>query len=289
MAGVDMTTVETYCASFEPPTWPERPPAGVMLELRRIHKSFGSLHVLHGVSLRVNKGDVLAIIGPSGSGKTTLLRCVNHLEHPDSGEVWLDGELISHRPSDGRLTKARESDLRRHRAEMGMVFQGFNLFPHFTVLQNIIEAPRSVRGLSRQAAEERAHALLTKVGLSDKINAFPLQLSGGQQQRVAIARALAMEPKVMLFDEPTSALDPELVGEVLNTMRMLAEEGMTMLVVSHEMDFARDVADRMIFIDQGVIVEEGRPEQFLCAPRYERTRTFLQRILRPGSTSNGAV
>jgi len=284
-----MTTVETYCASFEPPTWPERPPAGVMLELRRIHKSFGSLHVLHGVSLQVNKGDVMAIIGPSGSGKTTLLRCVNHLERPDSGEVWLDGELISHRMSNGQLTKAQEGDLRRHRAEMGMVFQSFNLFPHLTVLENIIEAPMSVRGLSRQAAVERAHGLLKKVGLSDKINAFPLQLSGGQQQRVAIARALAMEPKVMLFDEPTSALDPELVGEVLNTMRMLADEGMTMLVVSHEMDFARDVADRMIFMDQGVIVEEGHPEQFLCAPRQERTKTFLQRILRPGSATNGAT
>jgi len=261
------------------PAWPETPPPGVILDLRTIVKSFGVLQVLRGVSLRVRKGEVLALIGPSGSGKTTLLRCANHLEQPDGGEVWLDGELVSHRVTRGRLAKAREGELRHHRAEMGMVFQSFNLFPHLSVLQNIIEAPMSVRRLSREVAVQRARDLLQKVGLVDKIEAYPLQLSGGQQQRVAIARALAMEPKVMLFDEPTSALDPELVGEVLGTMRMLANDGMTMLVVTHEMDFARDVADRVVFMDQGLILEEGPFEQIFTAPRHERTRTFLQRSL----------
>ena len=268
-------------APFEPPAWPEKPDPGLMLELRRLSKSFGSLEVLCGLSMRVAEGEVIAIIGPSGSGKTTLLRCINHLETLDAGEVWLDGEIVGYRESRGRLVKASERDLRVQRAEMGMVFQLFNLFPHLSVLQNIIEAPIAVRGLSREEAVDRARQLLDKVGLLDKIDAYPSHISGGQQQRTAIARALAMEPKVMMFDEATSALDPELIGEVLSVMRVLADEGMTMLVVTHEMGFARDVADRIVFMDEGVIVEEGPPAQMLSDPRHPRTREFLQRILQP--------
>jgi polar amino acid transport system ATP-binding protein len=250
-----------------------------MLELRRIHKRFGENHVLRGLSLRVGTGEVIAIIGPSGSGKTTLLRCANFLEPPDSGEVWLDQEIVGYKARDGKLVTCRGKELRRHRAEMGMVFQMFNLFPHFTVLENIIEAPMAVRGLSRKEAVDKACELLEKVGLSEKVDQYPSQLSGGQQQRVAIARALAMEPKVMMFDEATSALDPELIDEVLIVMRQLADEGMTMLVVTHEMGFARDVADRMIFIEGGVIVEEGPPSQLCSDPKCLRTREFLKRIL----------
>lgn len=276
-----MVDIQKSYASFEPSRWPEAPPPHAMLELRRINKSFGGLQVLRDVSLRVQKGEVIAIAGPSGSGKTTLLRCTNYLEYPSSGEVWLDGELVGYRESGGRLVKARERDLRYHRAEIGMVFQHFNLFPNLTTLENIIEAPISVRHLSRREAVERARELLDKVGLLDKVDAYPSHLSGGQQQRVAIARAMAMEPKLMLFDEPTSALDPELVGDVLRTMQVLVDEGMTMLVVTHEMGFAREAADRMIFMDQGIIVEEAPPKQLLTKPRHDRTKAFLRRILEP--------
>jgi polar amino acid transport system ATP-binding protein len=263
--------------------WPEKPVNGVMLDLRSISKSFGALEVLNKVSLQVAKGEVIAIVGPSGSGKTTLLRCVNYLTYPDSGEVWLDGELVGQREVRGQLVKAREGQLRKHRAEIGMVFQHFNLFPHFTALENIIEAPMSVRRLSKKEATVRARELLEKVGLSDKIDSYPARLSGGQQQRVAIARALAMEPKVMLFDEVTSALDPELVGDVLNTMKVLVDEGMTMLVVTHEMGFAREAADRMLFMDRGVVLEQGPPTQLLTNPVHDRTKAFLRRILEPNA------
>lgn len=255
------------------------PPPSVMLDLRNIHKSFGTLSVLRGVNIRVAKGDVIGIIGPSGSGKTTLLRCVNYLITPDQGEVWLDGELIGRRDPSRTLINSFENSLRRYRAEIGFVFQDFNLFPHMTVLDNIIEAPISVRGLKSNEATELAHDLLDKVGLLDKVSGYPSELSGGQKQRVAIARALAMEPKLMLFDEVTSALDPELVGEVLTVMDTLAKEGMTMLVVTHEMGFARSAADRLIFMDEGVIVEEGTPIEVLSAPQHARTKTFLERIV----------
>jgi len=256
------------------------PPGDVMVRIEKIAKSYGALQVLKGVSLDVPRGAAVAIIGPSGSGKTTLLRTVNHLEPPDGGVVWVDGAPLGHELADGRLRRGGERLLRRQRADIGMVFQQFNLFPHFTALQNIIEAPMAVRGLTRAAATERAMALLDQVGLADKAQSFPGQLSGGQQQRVAIARALAMQPKVMLFDEVTSALDPELVDEVLGTMRGLAQSGMTMLVVTHEMDFARDVADLVVFMDQGEIVEQGPPGEVLRAPRHPRLQSFLRRVLR---------
>jgi polar amino acid transport system ATP-binding protein len=256
------------------------PPRDVMVRLDGIVKSYGALQVLKGVSLDVPRGAAVAVIGPSGSGKTTLLRCVNHLEPPDGGVVWVDGAPLAHEISGGRLRRSGEKLLRRQRAGIGMVFQQFNLFPHFTALQNIIEAPMAVGGLDRRAATERAMALLDQVGLADKAGSFPGQLSGGQQQRVAIARALAMEPKVMLFDEVTSALDPELVDEVLTVMRGLAQAGMTMLVVTHEMDFARDVADLVVFMDQGHIVEQGPPGEVLRAPQHPRLQSFLRRVLR---------
>jgi polar amino acid transport system ATP-binding protein len=256
------------------------PPVDVMVRLEAISKSYGALQVLKGVSLDVPRGAAVAIIGPSGSGKTTLLRTVNHLEPPDGGVVWVDGAPLGHELAGDRLRRSGERLLRRQRADIGMVFQQFNLFPHFTALQNIIEAPMAVRGLTRGAATERAMALLDQVGLADKAQSFPGQLSGGQQQRVAIARALAMQPKVMLFDEVTSALDPELVDEVLSVMRGLAQSGMTMLVVTHEMDFARDVADLVVFMDQGEIVEQGSPVEVLRAPRHPRLQSVLRRVLR---------
>src|SRR5207248_4820077 len=221
--------------------------AVAMMQLKDVHKHFGKLEVLRGVSLAVEPGEVVVIIGASGSGKTTLLRCINHLEVPDSGEVWVDGIRLTDRPS----------DIRAVRVECGMVFQQFNLYPHLTVLDNVTLGPRVVRKVIRREAEAQARELLEKVGLSDKVISYPGQLSGGQQQRAAIARALAMQPKVMLFDEVTSALDPELVGEVLNVMRQLAREGMTMLVVTHEMQFAREVGDRIVVMDQGQIIEQG--------------------------------
>ena len=241
-----------------------------MIDIRDVHKSFGSLHVLKGVSMSVDRAEVVVVIGPSGSGKSTLLRCVNRLETVDRGEVIVDGQSLS----------APGIDVNGVRKEIGVVFQSFNLFPHLSVLRNLTLAPMQVRKLDRAAAEERARALLKKVGIPDKAEARPTQLSGGQQQRVAIARALCMEPKIMLFDEPTSALDPEMIKEVLDVMKALAHEGMTMMVVSHEMGFAREVADRVLFMDQGEIVEEGTPEHFFSAPEQERTKRFLDTILR---------
>jgi polar amino acid transport system ATP-binding protein len=251
-----------------------------MVDAREVRKSFHHNEVLRGVSMRVAKGEVVCVIGPSGSGKTTFLRCLNHLEKINDGRIYIDGELVGYRElHDGRLAEESEKNIARMRSEVGMVFQRFNLFPHLTALQNVIEAPVQVKGVPRAEAEARGKALLRKVGMEYKADAYPQRLSGGQQQRVAIARALAMDPKLMLFDEATSALDPELVGEVLKVMRQLADEGMTMVVVTHEMGFAREAADRVIFMDGGVIVEEGTPEQMFGAPRQERTQSFLRKVL----------
>jgi len=260
-------------------TWPEPPSAGTMVELRRISKKFGGVAVLRDVSLRVAEREVLSIVGPSGSGKTTLLRCINHLERPDSGEVWVAGALIGKRASGRDLVATGERDLRKHRAEVGIVFQQYNLFPHLTVLENLIEAPIAVRKLRRNQAIAIAEEYLRKVGLTSKRDEYPGRLSGGQQQRVAIARALAMSPRVMLFDEVTSALDPELVGEVLEVMSKLAAEGTTMIVVTHEIAFARDVSTRVAVMDQGQIIDQGDPREVLTRPTNERTRTFLRRVL----------
>jgi polar amino acid transport system ATP-binding protein len=250
-----------------------------MVRALSVRKRYRRTEVLKGVDLEVASGEVLCLIGPSGSGKSTFLRCVNHLEQVDDGRVYVDGELIGYREHDDRLHEMRERDVCRQRAGIGMVFQRFNLFPHLTAIENIVEAPLHVRRESRGEAIERARTLLARVGLSDKGDAYPSQLSGGQQQRVAIARALAMQPKLMLFDEPTSALDPELVGEVLAVMRGLAEDGMTMIVVTHEMAFARDAGDAIAFMDDGVIVESGVPGELLAHPRHDRTRAFLSRLL----------
>jgi len=250
-----------------------------MIRLDRVNKRFGQLHVLRDVSLEVEKGEVVCIIGPSGAGKSTLLRCINHLEGIDSGTIYLNGQPVYRYTQDGKLVVDPDRQVEEHRSEVGMVFQSFNLFPHLTALENIMLAPVHVRREPREEARRKALALLAKVGLSDKVDAYPQELSGGQQQRVAIARALAMQPKAMLFDEVTSALDPELIGDVLRVMRRLAAEGMTMVVVTHEMGFARDVADRVLFMADGMIVEEGPPEQIFTAPRHERTRQFLQSIL----------
>jgi polar amino acid transport system ATP-binding protein len=249
------------------------------VEATDVHKSFGALHVLKGVSLTVRRGEVVVIVGASGSGKTTLIRCINHLEKIQSGRILVNGHLIGYREHRGRFVEDRERNIARQRQEIGMVFQRFNLFPHLTALGNIIEAPIQVRGVPRAEAVETALALLDRIGLSDKANVYPAKLSGGQQQRVAIARALAMRPSLMLFDEPTSALDPEMIGEVLEVMKELAREGMTMIVVTHEMAFAREAADRMVMMDDGRIVEEAPPETFFTAPRQERTRAFLTRII----------
>jgi ABC-type histidine transport system ATPase subunit len=255
--------------------------ADPLIRVERLHKRFGDLEVLKGIDLEVARGEVVSIIGASGSGKTTLLRCLNYLERPTSGTVWIDGEPLGQRLTHGgRIVAARSRDLDRMRAAIGMVFQHFNLWPHKSVLGNIVEAPVHVLGLSKADAVARALPLLAKVGLLDKRDEYPSRLSGGQRQRVAIARALAMEPKIMLFDEATSALDPELVGEVLEVMRTLAAEGMTMVVVTHEMGFARDVSDRVVFIDGGVIVEQGSPARILGAPEMERTRQFLRKVIR---------
>jgi len=249
-----------------------------MVHAEQIVKRFGNLTVLNGVDLSVKRGQVVVIIGPSGSGKTTLLRCINHLEKIDSGRIYVDGELVGYRDVNGKLVEDREESIARIRSRIGFVFQRFNLFPHMTALENIVEAPIHVLGQPKEEVTQRAHDLLAKVGLSEKANAFPHKLSGGQQQRVAIARALAMNPKLMLFDEATSALDPELVGEVLKVMRQLADEGMTMAVVTHEMGFARDVADHVVFMDKSVIVEQGTPEQVFEYTQNERTRNFLGMI-----------
>jgi polar amino acid transport system ATP-binding protein len=250
-----------------------------MVQVIDAHKRFGRLEVLRGVSLDVQRAEVVVLLGPSGSGKTTVLRCINHLEALQSGRIYVDGELVGYREKDGRLVEDREPEIARKRAAIGMVFQRFNLFPHLSALSNITEAPIRVKNLSRKDAEQKARELLEKVGLAAKADCYPSQLSGGQQQRVAIARALAMEPKLMLFDEPTSALDPELVGEVLDVMQALARDGMTMIVVTHEIGFAREVAQRAVFMDEGVIVEEGVPRELFASPQQERTKAFLSRIL----------
>ncbi|MFA1822950.1 amino acid ABC transporter ATP-binding protein [Virgibacillus oceani] len=240
-----------------------------MIEVKHLYKQFGNLEVLKDINCKVDESEVVCVIGPSGSGKSTLLRCLNMLEVMTSGDVIIDGEQLND----------KKVNINEIRAEVGMVFQQFNLFPHKTVIENIMLAPQKVRNISKEAARDRALALLEKVGLEDKENNYPSQLSGGQQQRVAIARALSMEPKVMLFDEPTSALDPELVGEVLEVMKQLALEGMTMVVVTHEMGFAREVGDRVLFMDEGMIEEEGGPEQIFSNPKSERTREFLRKVL----------
>ena len=251
----------------------------LMLKADKVRKSFGRLEVLRGVDLEVAPREAVCIIGPSGSGKSTFLRCINHLEKVTAGELWVDGELVGYRESKGTLYELREHEVSGKRAEIGMVFQRFNLFPHMTVLENVILAPLRVKREARGVATDRARSLLERVGLRDKIDWYPNQLSGGQQQRVAIARALAMQPKLMLFDEPTSALDPELVGEVLDVMRGLADDGMTMIVVTHEMGFAREVANRAVFMDEGVVVEQGEPRAFFASPTHPRTQQFLSKIL----------
>ncbi len=250
-----------------------------MVKAEAVHKSFGRLEVLRGIDLEVQPREVMCVIGPSGSGKSTFLRCINHLEKIDAGRLYVDGELVGYRQRGDRLYELPDSEVCRKRSEIGMVFQRFNLFPHMTALENVVEAPIHVKSETRASAAERARKLLERVGLADKVDAYPNQLSGGQQQRVAIARALAMQPKLMLFDEPTSALDPELVGEVLDVMRALAEDGMTMIVVTHEMGFAREVGDTLVFMDGGVIVEAGKPREVLAHPRHERTRSFLSKVL----------
>jgi polar amino acid transport system ATP-binding protein len=251
-----------------------------ILLARDVHKRFGANEVLRGVSLQVRRGEVICMIGPSGSGKTTFLRCLNHLERIDSGRIELDGKLLGYRERpDGTLVEQSARDVARQRAEIGFVFQRFNLWPHLTALENITEAPVHVRGERRDAAVATAERLLDRVGLLEKRDAYPTKLSGGQQQRVAIARALAMSPKLMLFDEATSALDPETVGEVLAVMAELAAEGMTMICVTHEMGFAREAADRVVMMDDGLIIEEGPPEHFFTRPSNERTRQFLSKIL----------
>jgi polar amino acid transport system ATP-binding protein len=253
--------------------------SGPMVKAEGVHKRFGRLEVLKGINLEVKRGEVMCLLGPSGSGKSTFLRCINHLEKINSGRLSVDGELVGYRESGGKLYELREDIISRKRSEIGMVFQSFNLFPHMTAAQNVMLAPVRVKGLSRAQARDRAVEMLGQVGLSDKIDTYPVALSGGQQQRVAIARALAMEPKLMLFDEPTSALDPELVGDVLDAMRLLAHQGMTMIVVTHEIGFAREVGDTVVFMDEGVVVESGNPAEVLDNPRHRRTQTFLHKVL----------
>jgi len=250
-----------------------------MVRAEGVHKSFGRLEVLKGISLEVNPREVMCLLGPSGSGKSTFLRCINHLEKIDAGRLSVDGELVGYRQDGDKIYELREGEVARKRAEIGMVFQRFNLFPHKTALHNVCEAPIYVKKVSEETAKARARELLARVGLADKLDAYPAQLSGGQQQRVAIARALAMEPKLMLFDEPTSALDPELVGEVLDVMRALANDGMTMVVVTHEIGFAREVGDTAVFMDGGVVVESGPPRELFANPRHERTKSFLSKVL----------
>jgi polar amino acid transport system ATP-binding protein len=250
-----------------------------MVQAEGVHKRFGRLEVLQGINLEVARGEVMCLLGPSGSGKSTFLRCINHLEKINSGRLSVDGELVGYREAGDKLHELHEKEVARKRAEIGMVFQHFHLFPHMTALENVTLAPMKVGGVKRSEARARAEALLDQVGLADKANVYPVALSGGQQQRVAIARALAMAPKLMLFDEPTSALDPELVGDVLDAMRKLAFDGMTMIVVTHEIGFAREVADTVVFMDAGVVVESGKPADVLDNPRHERTQTFLHKVL----------
>jgi polar amino acid transport system ATP-binding protein len=250
-----------------------------MVKAENIHKSFGHVDVLKGIDLEVAPKEVFCLVGPSGSGKSTFLRCINHLEKVDAGQLYVDGQLVGYRQRGDKLHELREKEVAAHRRDIGMVFQRFNLFAHMTALQNVMEAPLRVRGESKAVVRERADKLLDRVGLSAKSGSYPAQLSGGQQQRVAIARALAMQPKLMLFDEPTSALDPELVGDVLAAIQQLARDGMTMIVVTHEMGFAREVADTVVFMDAGVVVESGKPANVLSNPSHQRTRAFLSKVL----------
>jgi polar amino acid transport system ATP-binding protein len=251
----------------------------LMVDAQRVHKSFGANEVLKGIDLQVEPKQVVCLLGPSGSGKSTFLRCINHLEKINAGRLYVDGELVGYRQEGDKLYELSEKDVAAKRTEIGMVFQHFNLFPHMTALGNVTEAPTRVKGEPRDEVLARARDLLAKVGLADKADAYPRQLSGGQQQRVAIARALAMRPKLMLFDEPTSALDPELVGDVLAVMRDLAQSGMTMIVVTHEIGFAREVADTVVFMDAGVVVESGSPSEVISNPQHKRTQTFLSQVL----------
>ena len=256
-----------------------RPTGDIVVDARDVEKWFGKLHVLKGVSMEVRRQQVVVIIGASGSGKTTFIRCINHLERIQKGRIFVNGHLIGYREENGKLVEDREQNIAKQREDIGMVFQRFNLFPHMTALENVVEAPIRVRGVPRDEAVRIGKALLERVGLGLKNDTYPGKLSGGQQQRVAIARALAMKPALMLFDEPTSALDPEMIGEVLEVMKELAREGMTMIVVSHEMGFAREVADRVLMMDDGRIIEEGTPEHFFTNPTHERTKNFLSKIL----------
>jgi polar amino acid transport system ATP-binding protein len=253
--------------------------SSIVMQIKNLHKTFGDLHVLKGMDVDIMEGEVVVVIGPSGSGKSTFLRCLNFLETPSEGTISFCGELMGQHLVNGKLRSVPEHKLNQQRTKIGMVFQQFNLFPHLTVLENLIEAPIRVLGINKNEAVTLAKSLLERVGLSEKIDNYPRQLSGGQQQRVAIARALAMRPKMMLFDEATSALDPELVGEVLKVMKDLAQEGMTMAVVTHEMGFAKDVADRVIFMDEGRIIEQGTPAQIFSAPKEARTISFLRKVL----------
>src|SRR5664279_2231918 len=250
-----------------------------MVDAQSVCKDFGSLRVLMGIDLKVQRGQVLCLVGPSGSGKSTFLRCINHLEQVNAGRLYVDGVLVGYAERGGKLHELQPREAARQRREIGMVFQHFNLFPHMTALENIVEAPHKVKKQPKDEVVANARRLLAQVGLAEKEKAYPAQLSGGQQQRVAIARALAMEPKLMLFDEPTSALDPELVGEVLDVMKLLARGGMTMIVVTHEMGFAREVADELVFMDGGVVVESGDPDEVLGNPQHQRTKAFLSKVL----------
>ncbi|WP_405950512.1 amino acid ABC transporter ATP-binding protein [Streptomyces prunicolor] len=250
-----------------------------MVKAEAVHKSFGLSHVLKGIDLEVNPREVFCLVGPSGSGKSTFLRCINHLEKINAGRLYVDGRLVGYRQQGDKLYELKEKEVSAQRRDIGMVFQRFNLFPHMTALENVMEAPIQVKRETKAVARERAQQLLDRVGLGDRTGHYPAQLSGGQQQRVAIARALAMQPKLMLFDEPTSALDPELVGEVLDVMRDLAADGMTMIVVTHEMGFAREVGDSLVFMDDGVVVESGHPREVLMNPQHARTKSFLSKVL----------
>jgi polar amino acid transport system ATP-binding protein len=250
-----------------------------MVRAEGVRKSFGPVEVLKGIDLEVQPGEVVCVIGPSGSGKSTFLRCINHLEQVTAGRLWVNGHLVGYRERGGKLYELRDKEVSAQRRDIGMVFQRFNLFPHMTALENVMEAPVQVKGVRKETARARGTELLERVGLAERVHNYPNQLSGGQQQRVAIARALAMEPSLMLFDEPTSALDPELVGEVLDVMRGLAQSGMTMVVVTHEMGFAREAGDKLVFMDDGVVVEAGAPQQVLGDPQHVRTRAFLSKVL----------
>lgn len=269
-----MTNSQLFTASV-----PTAGSSEFMVKAERVVKSFGTNTVLKDISLNVKRGEVMCLVGPSGSGKSTFLRCINHLESIDGGRLYVDGELVGYRQKGDKLYELKASEAAAQRRDIGMVFQRFNLFPHMTVLENVAQAPIKVLRQNKAQAEERARELIARVGLSQKLDSYPAQLSGGQQQRVAIARALAMSPKLMLFDEPTSALDPELVGEVLDVMKALAESGMTMIVVTHEMGFAREVGDSLVFMDGGYVVEAGDPTEVLTNPQHERTKAFLSKVL----------